>query len=83
MAVFLRRSDDLEDIDGSTCWHAVTGTKVDLAPDRRFPDLGAHLEKEFDGVRDQWWKIGKNLGQTNSARLAICLLQRPTTVILV
>jgi len=34
------------------------------------PNLGSLLEKEFDRVRDQWWKIGKKLGQTISARLA-------------
>ena len=70
MVVFLRRSDDLRDINSSIHWYAVTGTKVDLAIGRRLPDLGAHLEEEFDGVRDQWWKIGKKLGQTKSARLA-------------
>lgn len=70
MAVFLRRSDDLRDIDSSILWYAVTGTRVDRAIDRRLPDLGAHLEEEFDQVRDQWWIIGKKLGQTKSARLA-------------
>jgi len=70
MAVFLRRSDKVGDIDSLIHWYAVTGTKVDLDHKLRLRDLGARLEEEFDGVRDQWWKIGKKLGQTMSARLA-------------
>ena len=59
MTVFLRRSDEVGDIDSSIHWYAVTGTKVDLDHNLKLRDLGAHLEEEFDGVRDQWWKIGK------------------------
>ena len=70
MAVFLRRSDDLGDIDSSIHWYPVTGTKINLPIDLKLPNLGSLLEKEFDRVRDQWWKIGKKLGQTISARLA-------------
>ena len=44
MAVFLRNSDDLRDIDTSIHWYAVTGTEVDLAIELRFPELDALLE---------------------------------------
>ena len=50
MAVFLRRSDEVGDIDSSIHWYAVTGTKVDLDHNLRLRDLEARLEEEFDGV---------------------------------
>ena len=66
MAVFLRNSDDLRDIDTSIHWYAVTGTEVDLAIELRFPELEVYLEEEFERGRIEWWKIGKKLGQTMS-----------------
>ncbi len=70
MTVILRHSNDLSDIDTSLSWYAVTGTSAGLNPDCKLAGLGARLEKEFDGIRDEWWRIGKQLGQTPSARLA-------------
>ena len=49
MAVFLRRSDEVGDIDSSIHWYAVTGTKVELDHNLKLRDLGARLEEEFDG----------------------------------
>ena len=70
MSVILKRSGDLADTRQSIRWYAVTGTAADLDPDLKLADLGARLEREFDGVRDVWWRIGKRLGQNASARLA-------------
>ena len=70
MTIILRRSDDLADIEKSLLWYAVTGTTVTLNPENKLADLGARLEKSFDCIRDDWWRIGKELGQTPTARLA-------------
>ena len=70
MTVILRQSNNIKDVDETAFWYAVTGTNVDLDPGRQLANLGARLEKEFEEVREYWWQIAKDLGQTKSGRLA-------------
>ena len=51
-------------------WYAVTGTSASLHPDNRLADIGARLEKSFDDIREDWWRIGKRIGGTPTAHLA-------------
>ena len=70
MTLILRHSASLGDLDPNVPWCKSTDTMAALPSSRMISDVGALLEKEFEGTRDSWWEIGKVLGQTPSAHLA-------------
>lgn len=68
--MILCQSTEIPALEGDWFWYAITGTRADLDPDRKLPDLGKRLEDVFDSVREEWWALGHKLGQTPSGRLA-------------
>ncbi len=69
MPVILRSSNDLATASAYTHWFSVTGSKADLPPATRLPQLAARLEAAFDGARDDWWNLARDMGRDHpSAR---------------
>ena len=70
MSVFLHGSADLPEAGTYGHWLAVTGTAVSLDVARKLPDLGRRLEREFDGIREDWWRLGRELAAEPTGDLA-------------
>ncbi len=50
-------------------WFSVTGSKADLPPATRLPELAARLETAFDSARGDWWNLARDMGRDHpSAR---------------
>lgn len=70
MTIHLRTSSDLGGIAPDIPWIAVTGTAGPAGLGAKLADAPRLLEEAFDGIRDEWWALGKTLSTTPSAELA-------------
>ncbi len=70
MPVLLHGSAELPDAGAYGHWLAVTGSTAALDPARKLPHLGRRLEREFDAIRDHWWRLGRELAAEPTGDLA-------------
>ena len=69
MTVLLRRSGALPKDGSFGCWLAVTGTAVDLPASHHLPDLPRRLQTCFDGIRDAWLVLARDIGVSETGAL--------------
>lgn len=69
MPVLLRRSNDLADIPEDCAWVATTGSNPPADRPNRLVGSARLLDTTFDDIRDVWWELARNLGDTPSAEL--------------
>ena len=73
MPALLHRSDDLPAPGAYDHWFAVTGADAPLDKARKLSDLAVRLEGAFDAIRDDWWRLGRELGAEPTGDLAYAL----------
>lgn len=69
MTILLRRSGSIPKDGTFGYWLAVTGTAAELPAEHQLPDLPRRLQACFDGIRDSWLALARNIGASDTGAL--------------
>lgn len=70
MSVVLSTSSRAEALAWPGRWTATTGTPATLRESDQLDRLGERLEQAFEGIREEWWQVGRKLARMPGGELS-------------